>query len=60
MVELLQLFERIKKREKYPFLPGSVENVFFYNDKCSRNMDGTLPVCIKIEREEKKNKKSLN
>ena len=58
---MLERFELIKKNiipSKYA--PGSVEKIFEYNQRCERNLDGTLPVIIKLEPEEKKKKRSIN
>lgn len=58
---IIEEWEKIKKRKNiYTHAPGSVENIFKYNEKCQLNEDGTRPVIIKIEPEEKKKKKSIN
>ena len=59
-LDIIKRFELIQKKEKYPFISGSVENVFLYHEKCGKNEDGTIPICIKFEPEEKKKKKSIN
>ena len=41
-------------------MPGSVWRIFEYHERCGKNEDGTTPVCIKLEPEEKKKKKSIN
>lgn len=60
MLDLIKRFEVIKNKKKFPFMPGSIENVFIYNDKCSKNEDGSIPVCIKLEPVIKKNKHFIN
>ena len=59
-LDLIKRFELIQKKEESLFMAGSVENVFRYHEKCGKNEDGTSPVCIKLEPEEKKKKKSIN
>jgi hypothetical protein len=62
-MNLLDQFEIIKKKtlvEKSKYAPGSVERVFEYNEKMARDESGDLAVCIKLEPEEKKKKKSIN
>jgi len=59
-MDIIKQWESIKKKSKSSFLPGSVENIFLYNEKSSKNEDGIIPVIIKPEPEEIKKKKSLN
>jgi hypothetical protein len=59
-LDLIKRFELIKKNSYSQYKPGSVENVFLYHEKCGKNEDGTIPICIKFEPEEKKKKKSIN
>ena len=59
-MDLLKQWEAIQKKPRSPFIPGSVENVFFYNEMCGKNEDGTIPVIVKLESEESKKKKSIN
>lgn len=57
---LIEQAEAIKKMYVSNYAPGSVERVFEYNDKCSRDESGMLPVIIKPEPVESKKKKSIN
>ena len=59
MLDLIKRFELIQKKEESPFMSGSIENVFRYNEKCGKNQDGTIPIIVRPEVEEKK-KKSIN
>lgn len=57
-MNLLERFDLIKKNiiiSKY--VPGSVEKVFEYNERCALNEDGTRPTFIVLE---KNKKKSIN
>ena len=58
--DLMTKFENLKNKKNYPFMSGSIDNVFYYDREMKKHEDGTLPVCIKLEPEEKKKKKSLN
>ena len=60
MLDLIKRFELIQKKEILPFMPGSIENIFIYNEKCGKNEDGTIPVIVRPEVEEKKKKKAIN
>ena len=56
-MSIIEDWEKIKKQKNiYTHPPGSVENVFQDNEKCQLNEDGTRPVIIKVEPEEKKKK----
>jgi hypothetical protein len=60
-MNLLERFDLIKKNiivSKY--VPGSVEKVFEYNERCALNEDGTRPTFIVLEKNEKNKKKSIN
>jgi len=57
---LIEQAEAIRKKCASNYAPGSVERVFEYNDKCSRDESGMLPVIIKPEPVESKKKKSIN
>tara|TARA_B100000287_G_C20571722_1_gene756813 strand:- start:753 stop:932 length:180 start_codon:yes stop_codon:yes gene_type:complete len=59
MLDLIKRFELIQKRHVSQYMPGSVECVFEYHEKCGKNEDGTIPVCIKPDPVETKKKKSL-
>ena len=52
-------FENLKNKKNYPFMSGSIDNVFYYDREMKKHEDGTLIVCIKLEPEEKKKRKSL-
>ena len=60
MLDLMQHLELIKKRSVSKYAPGTVECVFEYHEKCGKNEDGTIPVCIKPDPIESKKKKSIN
>ena len=58
---LIEEWDKIqKKKNHYTYQPGSVEHIFIYNELCGLNEDGTKPVIIKPEPEDKKKKKSIN
>ena len=57
--DLMTKFEALKSKKQYPYFSGSIDNVFYYDGEMKKHEDGTLPVCIKLEPEEKKKKKSL-
>lgn len=57
---LIEQAEAIRKKSVSKYAPGSVERVFEYNEKCSRDESGMLPVIIKPELDESKKKKSIN
>tara|TARA_Y100000992_G_C21273065_1_gene498110 strand:- start:1297 stop:1479 length:183 start_codon:yes stop_codon:yes gene_type:complete len=60
-MNLLERFEFIKKNiivSKYA--PGSLEKIFEYNERCALNEDGTRPIIIVPEKDEKKKKKIIN
>ena len=59
-MDLIKQWEAIQKKPKSPFMSGSVDNIFLYNETCSKNEDGTTPVIVKPEPEESKKKKSIN
>ena len=59
-MDIIKQWETIQKKLKSPFMPGSVDNIFFYNEKYGKNEDGTIPVIVKPEPEESKKKKSIN
>lgn len=62
MLDLIMRFENIKKLERnnYPFVSGSISNVFVYNERCAKHEYGDLPVFVAPEVIEKKVKKSIN
>tara|TARA_Y100000389_G_scaffold109597_1_gene106680 strand:- start:844 stop:1026 length:183 start_codon:yes stop_codon:yes gene_type:complete len=60
MLDLIKRFELIQKKQVSQYMPGSVECVFEYHEKCKKNEDGTTPVCIKHEHVELNKKKSIN
>ena len=57
---LIEEAEAIFKKTVSNYAPGSVERVFEYNEKCSRDESGHIPVIIKPEPEESRKKKSIN
>lgn len=60
-MNILERCDLIKKNNiPSKYSPGFVGKVFEYHEKCEKNLDGTLPVIIKLEPEEKKKKKSIN
>ena len=58
-MDLLSSVEKIKKRPEYQSPIANVNRVFEYYERSGKNEDGTTPVCIKLEPEEKKKKKGL-
>jgi hypothetical protein len=60
-MDLITRFDLIKKNIiSYKSPPGYVGRVFEYYERSKFNKDGTLPIIINIEPEEKKKKKSIN
>ena len=57
---LIEEAELLRKKQKSKYTPGSVEKIFEYNEKCSRDESGTLPVIVKPDPVESKKKKSIN
>ena len=57
---LIEEAEAIKKKWVSNYAPGSIERIFEYNEKCSRDESGMLPVIIKPDPVESKKKKSIN
>ena len=56
----MQQLELIKKKPASQYISGSIERIFEYHEKCGKNADGTIPVCIKPDPLEIKKKKSIN
>ena len=52
-------FEDLKNKKPYPYMSGSIENVFYYYEKTGKHEDGSIPVIIKPDPVESKKKKSL-
>ncbi len=57
---LIEEAEQIRKKQKSKYTPGSVECIFEYNKKCSRDESGMLPVIIKSQPDQPKKTKSIN
>ena len=57
---LIEEAEVIRKKTKSNYAPGSVDRIFEYNDKCSRDESGMLPIIVKPDPVESKKKKSIN
>tara|TARA_B110000483_G_C17944878_1_gene446013 strand:+ start:177 stop:365 length:189 start_codon:yes stop_codon:yes gene_type:complete len=57
--DIMTKFEDLKNKKNYPYLSGSIENVFYYYDKTSKHKDGSSPVIIRPDPVESKKKKSL-
>lgn len=57
---LIEEAEAIRKKWVSNYALGSIERVFEYNEKCSRDESGMLPVIVKPEPDESKKKKSIN
>ena len=55
-MDLLSSVEKIKKRPEYQSPIANVNRVFEYYERSGKNEDGTTPVIIKLEPEEKKKK----
>lgn len=62
MLDLITRFENIKKlqRNNYPFVSGSISNIFIYNERCAKHEFGDLPLFVAPEVIEKKIKKLIN
>ena len=60
MTDIVAKFEYLKTKKTFPYFSGSIYNVFYLYEEMAKNEDGTLPICIKLEPEEKKKKKSIN
>ena len=60
MTDIVTRFEALINKKIPPYLSGSIYNVFYIHEEKAKNEDGTLPICIKLEPEEKKKKKSLS
>jgi hypothetical protein len=60
MTDIVAKFEYLKIKKTFPYFSGSIYNVFYLYEEMAKNEDGTLPVCIKLEPEEKKKKKAIN
>ena len=60
MLDLMERLDLIKKKPVSQYLAGSVGRVFEYHERCGKNEDGTIPVCIKPDPVESKKKKSIN
>ena len=59
-MDIVKQAELLKNKKKSNYVPGSVYNIFDYNDKCARNECDELPNIIKPDPIESKKKKSLN
>lgn len=57
---LIEEAEAIRKKYVSKYAPGSVERIFEYNEKCSRDESGMLPVIVKPQLDETRKKKSIN
>jgi hypothetical protein len=60
MTDIIARFEALRNKKLPPYFSGSIYNVFYLYEKMAKNEDGSLPICIKLEPEEKKKKKSIN
>ena len=59
MKDLVSKFEDLKKKKNYPYMSGSIDNVFYYYEKTGKHEDGSIPIIIKPDPVESKKKKSL-
>tara|TARA_Y100001980_G_C14553278_1_gene338402 strand:+ start:3101 stop:3280 length:180 start_codon:yes stop_codon:yes gene_type:complete len=59
-MQLLELMERIKKKQPYNTQPGTVYRIFEIHERAGKNIDGQPYVFLKPEKDEKKIKKSIN
>lgn len=59
-MDLLSRFAEITKRKKSIYPPGSVYRIFELYENESKDFQGNPIVCIKLEPEEQKKKKSIN
>ena len=57
--DLMTKFEDLKNKKNYPYLSGSIENVFYYYEKTGKHADGSSPVIFTPDSVESKKKKSL-
>lgn len=57
--DLMTKFEDLKNKKTYPYLSGSIENVFYYYEKTGKHEDGSSPVIIRPDPVESKKKKSI-
>ena len=57
---LPELNQRLNKKKISLFQPGSIDNIFDYYQKCSRDASGKLYEFIKPDPVEEKKKKSIN
>ena len=57
--DIMTKFEDLKNKKNYPYLSGSIENVFYYYEKTGKHKDGSSPVIIRPDPVESKKKKSL-
>ena len=59
-MDLLSRFTEITKREKSKYPCGSVYRIFEIYERDGKDYQGNPIVCIKLDPEEKKKKKSIN
>lgn len=59
MKDLVSQFEDLKNKKNYPYMSGSIDNVFYYYEKTGKHEDGSIPIIIKPDPVESKKKKSL-
>lgn len=57
--DLMTKFEDLKNKKTYPYLSGSIENVFYYYEKTGKHEYGAVPTIIRPDPVESKKKKSI-
>jgi hypothetical protein len=57
---LIEEAESVRKKSVSKHAPGSIDRIFEYNEKCSRDESGMLHIIVKPELVESKKKKSIN
>tara|TARA_E500000178_G_C16823072_1_gene662456 strand:- start:489 stop:671 length:183 start_codon:yes stop_codon:yes gene_type:complete len=58
-MNLIESHQRVMKKKQPKYKPGSVENIYEYNEMCMRDKSGQLPIIIKLDPEEKKKKRNM-
>ena len=61
-MDIITRSEKIKNKKIPNFTPGSIDHIFYYNQKCSTHEYGDLPTIIKLtpEQNKKNNNKKIN
>lgn len=59
-MDIVKQFEKMQKRPRSKFQPGTVQRVFEIYERSGLDASGFAPVIIKPTPEEKKQKRSIN